>query len=539
MNGSDSSIRPHRAPIAVFGIDALDVDLLRRWVDEGRLPFLARLLERGAFARLDSTKGLFGDAPWPSLNAGVSPAKHAFFNHLQLHRGTLDIERVDAHHCRYLPFWQHLRGKGLRVALMDVPKTFPVEGLDGVQVCGWGEHYPLLRRPVSIPDDLTEQLNARHGGFPHPPEIVHPPSREWEHQTREMLLGNVERKERATEDLLGDGGWQFLFSVFSEVHYADHQFLHLMDPAHWAHERDAPETLRDTLPDIATRTDTALARLFDKLPEGATWFVVSVHGIEPNFSANHMVEEVLQGLGYLVPSEQVEATNTVGRILQATRRIRELIPQTLRDRINARLPERLHDQADSSAFEGSWDWSRTSAFMLPSDHFQALLSLNLKGREPPGIVEPGSDADSLMEEIREQLLRIENLDSGKPAVADVVKTADVYDGPNLLDLPDLVVQWAMDGPIERIQHPEFGQVSARDFPLRRAQHAPDGFLIAGGAGIAEGTELEGARTIDFGPTVLHLLGQPVPDELDGRVLRELLTDDVRPRPAPPPDALTP
>jgi predicted AlkP superfamily phosphohydrolase/phosphomutase len=525
MNGSDSRTGANRAPIAVFGIDALDVDLLKRWVDEGRLPFLGRLLGRGAFARLDSTKNLFGDAPWPSLNAGVSPAKHAFFNHLQLQRGTLDIERVDAHHCRDLPFWQYLRGTGLPVALLDVPKTFPVEGVDGVQVCGWGEHYPLLRRPMSIPNDLTEQLDARHGGFPHPPEIVNPPSREWEHQTRETLLANVDRKERATEQLLDDGGWQFLFSVFSEVHYADHQFLHLMDPAHWAHEPDAPDALRDALPDIATRTDTALARLFDKLPEGATWCIVSVHGIEPNFSANHMMEEVLQRLGYLVPSEQVQATNLVGRILQATQGIREIIPQTLRDRINARLPETLHDQADSSAFEGSWDWSKTRAFMLPSDHFQALLSLNLKGREPRGIVEPGSDADSLMEEIREQLLRIENLDTGKPAVAGVVKTADVYDGPNLLDLPDLVVQWAMDGPIERIRHPEIGQISSEGFALRRAQHAPDGFLIAGGAGIAEGTELEGARTIDFAPTILHLLGQPVPDELDGRILRELFTSE--------------
>lgn len=525
MSGSESQNGASRAPVVVLGIDALDVDLFIRWVGEGRLPFLGRLLERGAYARLDSTKNLFGDSPWPSLNTGVSPAKHAFFNHLQLRRGTLDIERVDARHCRHLPFWQYLRGSGVRVSLLDVPKTFPIDGLEGVQVCGWGEHYPLLRRPESIPGDLTAQLNARHDGFPHPPELTIPPSRKWEHETRDVLLANVERKERATEGLLGDAGWQLLFSVFSEVHYADHQFLHLMDLEHWAYEPDAPDALRNALPDVVARTDAAVGRLFDKLPEPATWFVLSVHGIEPNFSANHLMAEVLQRLGYLVPAERVQATNVVGRVLQATRRIRELIPQTVRDRINARLPETLHDQADSSAFEGSWDWSTTRAFMLPSDHFQALLSLNLKGREPQGIVEPGAAADSLLEEIRAQLLRIENLDTGTPAVADVVRTADVYDGPNLLELPDLVVQWAKDGPIERIAHPEVGRVSGEGFALRRAQHAPDGFLIAGGAGIAEGARIERARTIDFAPTVLHLLGQPVPDALDGRVLRKLLLDE--------------
>ncbi|HKY59660.1 MAG TPA: alkaline phosphatase family protein, partial [Gemmatimonadota bacterium] len=273
------------ASIVVLGLDAFDVDWLERWVAEGRLPCLARLLERGAFARLDSTRNLFGDAPWPTLNAGVTPAKHAFFNHLQLQRGTLDIERTDAHHCRYLPFWQYLRGTGLRCALIDVPKTFPIEGLDGVQICGWGEHYPLLRSPLSIPTDRVGRCRALYGDPPHPPEIVDPPSRDWERKTRDGLLEAIDRKRQLTADLMDEGRWDFFFSVFSEVHYADHQFLHYTDPKHWAHEPNAPEDLRTALADVATRTDAAIGRLFEKIAEWTNWFVISVHGIEPNFTA--------------------------------------------------------------------------------------------------------------------------------------------------------------------------------------------------------------------------------------------------------------
>lgn len=512
----------------VLGLDAFDVDLLERWVAEGRLPNLESLLQRGVFGRLESTLNLFSDAPWPTLNSGVTPARHAFFNHLQLQRGTLDIKRTDASHCRSLPFWQYLRGSGLRAALMDVPKTYPIEGLDGVQICGWGEHYPLLRSPLSIPTDRVERCLARYGKHPHPPEIIHPPSKDWELATLDGLLGVLERKRQAIEDLMGEERWDFFFAVFSEVHYADHQFYHHADPSHWAHEPEAPARLRSALAEVATRADAAVGRLLEKVPPEANWCVISVHGIETNFTANHLMEEILTRLGYIVPAERPRTTNMVGRMLDWTGWLRERIPQSLRDRINSRLPERLHDEADSNHFAGSKDWSKTRAFLLPSDHFHALLSLNLEGREPSGIVTPGADAEALVERLRNDLLQLRNPETGRPAVAGIVKTADVYQGPNLLELPDLVVQWAKDVPIRRLEHPAFGMISADGYPIRKSQHTPDGFLIAGGPGIAPGGRLEGGRTVDFAPTILHLLGQPVPQELDGRILDELLHREARP-----------
>jgi arylsulfatase A-like enzyme len=35
-----------------------------------------------------------------------------------------------------------------------------------------------------------------------------------------------------------------------------------------------------------------------------------------------------------------------------------------------------------------------------------------------------------------------------------------------------------------------------------------------------GASIEGARLVDMAPTLLHLLGQKVPDDMDGRVLTE-------------------
>jgi hypothetical protein len=51
------------------------------------------------------------------------------------------------------------------------------------------------------------------------------------------------------------------------------------------------------------------------------------------------------------------------------------------------------------------------------------------------------------------------------------------------------------------------------------RHGPPGMLVLHGPGIRAG-ELRGAGVLDVYPTLLHLLGIPVPDDADGRLLEE-------------------
>jgi hypothetical protein len=54
-------------------------------------------------------------------------------------------------------------------------------------------------------------------------------------------------------------------------------------------------------------------------------------------------------------------------------------------------------------------------------------------------------------------------------------------------------------------------------------HRRHGILIAWGTGIRPGEPVEDARIEDLTPTILHLMGMPVPDDMDGRVLIEMLS----------------
>lgn len=55
-------------------------------------------------------------------------------------------------------------------------------------------------------------------------------------------------------------------------------------------------------------------------------------------------------------------------------------------------------------------------------------------------------------------------------------------------------------------------------------HRREGIFIAAGPGIKAGVALPEENILDLAPTILHLLGEPVPRIMDGRVLTEALID---------------
>jgi len=59
-----------------------------------------------------------------------------------------------------------------------------------------------------------------------------------------------------------------------------------------------------------------------------------------------------------------------------------------------------------------------------------------------------------------------------------------------------------------------------------ASHAagPEGFFLAVGDGIRPGAALRSASVLDVAPTLLYLMGLPVPRDMDGRVLTEILDE---------------
>jgi hypothetical protein len=72
-----------------------------------------------------------------------------------------------------------------------------------------------------------------------------------------------------------------------------------------------------------------------------------------------------------------------------------------------------------------------------------------------------------------------------------------------------------DDPADIVDSPDVGRVGPVPF-YRTGGHSSHGFVIATGRGIEPGSTLSDTGIVDLGPTILEMLGAPVPTHLDGR-----------------------
>src|SRR5688572_16944682 len=149
-----------RNKVAMIGLDAAELDFIRRHLHA--LPRLRRVLELGALHRLASTAGALTGSVWPTFATGTLPGEHGIYHHLQWDAEAMRIRRVTAEWLDFEAFWCNLERRGLRVAAVDVPMTFP-SGLErGLEIINWGSHDEL--GPFSTaPRALAREVHRRFG----------------------------------------------------------------------------------------------------------------------------------------------------------------------------------------------------------------------------------------------------------------------------------------------------------------------------------------------------------------------------------------
>jgi predicted AlkP superfamily phosphohydrolase/phosphomutase len=69
--------------LIILGFDGADADLARQWMDEGKLPNLAKLRAGGTFSPLRSTIPSQTPVSWSTFATGLSPGRHGIFDFLK------------------------------------------------------------------------------------------------------------------------------------------------------------------------------------------------------------------------------------------------------------------------------------------------------------------------------------------------------------------------------------------------------------------------------------------------------------------------
>ncbi|MBK6583372.1 MAG: alkaline phosphatase family protein, partial [Gammaproteobacteria bacterium] len=293
-----------------------------------------------------------------------------------------------------MPFWHELAAQGRRLLVMDIPFCAVDPNHRGMQLSGWGGHEWSERRE-SWPAGLLSEIEREFGPYP----IAATIDDAWEQGGPDELIGGlldgIERRTGILERLGRAQDWEFLYTVFHEAHSAGHFLWHLNDPDHPRFSAQESAVHGNGVLRIYQALDAALGRLLRGLARDVPFAVVLSHGMGPNYNGNHLLPALLARFDehYFGASRGGESVNRLNWLWEST--IAQL-PARLRYHARSRLPMYLRQWLSSKRRQNEQQWRSSGAFALPGlDGFSALR-INLRGREPQGIIAPGREYDDYL-----------------------------------------------------------------------------------------------------------------------------------------------
>ena len=503
--------------VLVVGLDMGDGGLIRHWSHQGRLPNFAALMASGSWIELESPARVLHTSTWPTFATGVLPGKHGVYYPYQPKPGYQLARHIEADQYGTAPFWQLADQRGIRCLVYDVPETFPEIGFQGRAVFDWGT-WAWYGVPSSQPASLLKEMRTQFGPYPLGFEAKRLGLRQPDASLLEKrLLRSIEYKCRTLKWLLDRESWDLTAAGFCETHAAGHYLW----PAAAKSAEECDARSFEPLLNVYAVLDRALGDLRDGLPSGTTFMVTSGDGLRPNHCGWHLLPQVLERLGYSVTAAGSDAGGPPRSLLG---RVKRLLPEGPKRKIADSLPWWLRNRIGTGIQDSETDWSRTRAFCLPTD-LEGCIRINLKGREPYGIVEPGGQYEDLCNEIQQKLQELTIPSVGIPATERVWIRNEVFPGDRQEHLPDLMVTWNDNGPITSLGSHRIGLVEGKSPDRRPGTHSPFGFLIAAGGHIPHSGGGDG-ELVDVAPTILKLMGLDAVPDMDGTPLVGLLQRHV-------------
>jgi predicted AlkP superfamily phosphohydrolase/phosphomutase len=527
--------------VLVVGLDGGSWNSIEPLARAGRLPNLARLMG-GVRGPLASTIPPVTPPAWTSFMTGKNPGKHGLYHFVEPEPGSYGMRFTNARSRKARTLWSLLNEAGRRTGVVNVPMTFPPEPVDGFMVSGMDTPseasdfiYPSRLVPEIRKHVGPVKLDLRYLGF------MHDDARRL--QTLRELHDVDEQRLRMILHLLDREPVETFMVVYGSPDTSQHYFWHYVDRSHFRYDLVGAGTFGTAIEDVYVRLDRHIGALMERVADDGLTMIVSDHGFGPTSSKIIYLNRFLAELGLLAYRRdgRAEARRLLSSVVRGMDRVvRGALTSGQKRTLAGMFPKLRVGWEQSRTDFDTIDWSKTKAYCSEVLTSPASVWINVKGRQPQGIVDPGGEYREVVEYITERLLGLKDPATGGPLVQRVVKKEEAYHGPYLDMAPDLLLAWwEGEGFMAKPSRPEDrGKPVIAEAPAAfgdraewSGEHRFEGVLAVRGAGIRPGETVTGARIIDMAPTILHFLGQSVPDDMDGRVLTEIFDEEfLRRRP---------
>jgi predicted AlkP superfamily phosphohydrolase/phosphomutase len=508
----------------LIGLDSADADLIEAWSASGFLPTFARLRREGLWGRLRTSAEVMHVSAWPTLYTGATPGHHGMYHAYQVRAGDQRVHRTEPEWCGLPPFWKYLDDAGRKCIIFDAFMDYRLPAFKGVQVVDYGT-WTWFGEPGSTPGGMLREIQRRFGRYPAPEHsnLVQVPDDLG--RFAGQLAAGASTKGRVVQALVREHDWDLMFVTFGEPHGAGHYLWHAGDPSYPTHPQGTGD--RNRVRDVYVAVDSAIGGILEAAGDEVTVAITSGDGMGPNYSGCHLMPEMLHRLdlfhGGGVGGDDAGAAAPKKGLLST---VRQAIPIGWRQSVTRCLPRAMRYRLSMKWVNSGIDWSRSRVFCIPNSN-EGYFRVNLRGREPLGIVAPGAEYQDLVDSLHEELGQLRNPANGLRAADRVFRMDDVYPGPRRGDLPDAVINWNLEARIlDEIVSPRAGRIRRQPgyavSPFYNGNHRAAAFILARGPNVQAGATLAGGDILDIAPTMLTRLGVDLPGHFEGRPLPALL-----------------
>jgi predicted AlkP superfamily phosphohydrolase/phosphomutase len=461
--------------IIVLGLDGFNPELVKLWADD--LPHLMKIQSEGIWGQLQSTIPPITPPAWTCAQTGVNPGQFGFWDFTYRNDFSYSQpELVNAGMIKPSPLYKFLSYKrAKKVAIINVPVSWPPPEIPGGYAIT-DFTTPGLEQGYTWPDSLKIEVADLVGEY-----LLDASTSDTNYRMmdKDLVLERIykmdEQRFKLLKHFIKSKKCDYIFCVTMGTNRLSHLFYHFFDRTHKRYESN--ERYKDILKNHYKFIDTQIGEVWTLLDSDTAFFIHSDHSIQ-KLDGRINLNEWLIDQGYMVLKE---------------------------------YPKDLTKMEDLNI-----DWSKTKAW---ATGYTGQIYLNMQGRETNGIV-PLFEYESLLNELGEKIIKITD-ENGNLLKTQIFKRDDIHHGPLAKLGPDLFI-FFNEGRWNSNEWVGFGKgnIYSYDTPL-----GPDfgsnglwGYFCAAGPGVPAEGEKQGVTLLDVAPTVLSIMGEKVPDVMEGRSL---------------------
>ncbi len=508
--------------VLIIGLDGATPELLDRWVEENKLPYLKQIMEKGVYGKLRSVYPPISPAAWTTFATGYNPGKHGVYDFRDYDNTRYSCFAdtiVDSNSFAGKTIWDLVGAAGQKVGVVTVPVTYPAWKVNGFMISGYPT--PDAGKSFTYPPELGKTI-----------PLVVGDAAFFKSATGHVLLNEMNRLMHlctdVSLDLMEKDDYGLFIMVVGATDRAHHDWWKYIDPNHPAYDAEEAKLYGDLILEVYQAADACVGKFLEAIDDDTTVIVMSDHGggSHPKYYLN--TNYVLRTLNLLQPSVKASKNSGLkGAFKQFYRtKIRRF---AYLEKVYRSLPERLKRMATNLDSQTMMnldviDWKHTRAYRFPMYPPVEGIMINVAGRQPEGCVRPGEEYEAIRTRILEGVRGLRDPKTGEPIVLEAYRREELYHGERLETAPDLILvtqdQYKGGTGIDEL----ISEVPLDVISKLSGVHRMDGIILARGPHIRRAAYIDGAGIIDVAPTVLYALGMPIPTDMDGKPLAGLFEE---------------